>query len=377
MQMNLPNKLTTMRVILIPVFLLVLFLMDEPMNRYIATAIFIVASLTDFLDGHIARKYNLVSNFGKFMDPLADKLLVMSALVSMVAMEDLPAWVVIVILAREFAITGFRTLAMEANIVMAASWWGKIKTTTQMIMIILVLLHLPFAAMPMIENILVGLAVFFTIVSGADYIIKNKTGSGKDNLWKNQNGNGGEYQAILDICAPYIEHTNVTFEYVVPQKRICRAKVRFWEKYPYLVYEEDGVIGGMYAHQFMVRAASQWGAELSVYLAPAFQKKGLGKAFYRALMDILRLQNVEKVYGCIEATNRASYVLHTSLGFVETAVFPRCGFKHGKWLGLMWLEKPMVERREPLPFQRVRDVDEKKITEILETRSKEVHIGQK
>ena len=114
MQMNLPNKLTTMRVILIPVFLLVLFLMDEPMNRYIATAIFIVASLTDFLDGHIARKYNLVSNFGKFMDPLADKLLVMSALVSMVAMEDLPAWVVIVILAREFAITGFRTLAMEA-----------------------------------------------------------------------------------------------------------------------------------------------------------------------------------------------------------------------------------------------------------------------
>lgn len=174
MQMNLPNKLTTMRVILIPVFLLVLFLMDEPMNRYIATAIFIVASLTDFLDGHIARKYNLVSNFGKFMDPLADKLLVMSALVSMVAMEDLPAWVVIVILAREFAITGFRTLAMEANIVMAASWWGKIKTTTQMIMIILVLLHLPFAAMPMIENILVGLAVFFTIVSGVDYIMKNK-----------------------------------------------------------------------------------------------------------------------------------------------------------------------------------------------------------
>ena len=170
MQMNLPNKLTTMRVILIPVFLLVLFLMDEPMNRYIATAIFIVASLTDFLGGHIARKYNLVSNFGKFMDPLADKLLVMSALVSMVAMEDLPAWVVIVILAREFAIT----VAMEANIVMAASWWGKIKTTTQMIMIILVLLHLPFAAMPMIENILVGLAVFFTIVSGADYIMKNK-----------------------------------------------------------------------------------------------------------------------------------------------------------------------------------------------------------
>ena len=89
-------------------------------------------------------------------------------------------------------------------------------------------------------------------------------------------------------------------------------------------------------------------------------------------MDILRLQNVEKVYGCIEATNRASYVLHTSLGFVETAVFPRCAFKHGKWLGLMWLEKPMVERREPLPFQKVWDVDETKIAEILEKRSQEV-----
>lgn len=174
MEMNLPNKLTIMRVVLIPVFLLVLFLVDAPMNRYIATIIFIVASLTDFLDGHIARKYNLVSNFGKFMDPLADKLLVMSALVSMVAMEDLPAWVVIVILAREFAITGFRTLAMEANIVMAASWWGKIKTTTQMIMIILVLLHLPFSGMKIVETVMIWLAVIFTIVSGVDYIVKNK-----------------------------------------------------------------------------------------------------------------------------------------------------------------------------------------------------------
>ena len=147
-------------------------------------------------------------------------------------------------------------------------------------------------------------------------------------------------KAILDIYAPYIEHTNVTFEYVVPTEAEFAGRIEeILEKYPYLVYEEDGVIGGYaYAHQFMVRAASQWGAELSVYLAPAFQKKGLGKAFYRALMDILRLQNVEKVYGCIEATNRASYVLHTSLGFVETAVFPRCAFKHGKWLGLMWLE---------------------------------------
>lgn len=174
MEMNLPNKLTILRVILIPVFLLVLFLAPAPLNRYIAVANFIIASLTDMLDGKIARKYNLVTNFGKFMDPLADKLLVMSALVSMVALKDLAAWVVIIILAREFAITGFRTLAMEANIVMAASWWGKVKTTVQMMMVVVVLLHLPFAYMRTLEMVLIGLAVFFTILSGVDYIVKNK-----------------------------------------------------------------------------------------------------------------------------------------------------------------------------------------------------------
>lgn len=174
MEMNLPNKLTVLRVILIPVFLVVLFLAPAPMNRYAAVLIFIIASLTDLLDGKIARKYNMVTNFGKFMDPLADKLLVMSALVSMVALGDLPAWVVIVILAREFAITGFRTLAVEAGIVLAASWWGKVKTTVQMVMIIVVLLELPFGFMDAAELLLIGLAVFFTILSGADYIVKNK-----------------------------------------------------------------------------------------------------------------------------------------------------------------------------------------------------------
>ncbi|WP_352400664.1 CDP-diacylglycerol--glycerol-3-phosphate 3-phosphatidyltransferase [Anaerotignum sp.] len=172
--MNLPNKLTILRVILIPVFLLVLFLAPVPTNRYVAVFIFVIASLTDFLDGYLARRWNLVSNFGKFMDPLADKLLVMAALVSMVELGDLPSWVVIIILAREFAITGFRTLAMEANIVMAASWWGKVKTTVQMIMIVVVLLDLPFAYMGAVETILVALAVFFTIVSGVDYIVKNR-----------------------------------------------------------------------------------------------------------------------------------------------------------------------------------------------------------
>ena len=174
MEMNLPNKLTVLRVVLIPVFLAALFFAPEPMNRYGAVLIFVIASLTDLLDGKIARKYNMVTNFGKFMDPLADNLLVMSALVSMVALEDLPAWVVIVILAREFAITGFRTLAVEAGIVLAASWWGKVKTTVQMIMIIVVLLDLPCEFMGLFEMALAGLAVFFTILSGADYIIKNK-----------------------------------------------------------------------------------------------------------------------------------------------------------------------------------------------------------
>ncbi|HIT87061.1 MAG TPA: CDP-diacylglycerol--glycerol-3-phosphate 3-phosphatidyltransferase [Candidatus Coprocola pullicola] len=174
--MNLANKLTTLRVVLIPVFLVLLLspLIAEPVNRYIAVGIFIAASITDFLDGYIARSRNMITNFGKFMDPLADKLLVCSALVSMVELGDLPAWVVVIILSREFAITGFRTLAMQANIVMAASWWGKLKTTTQMIMIIVVLLQIQASVMNVIETILVALAVFFTIVSGVDYIVKNK-----------------------------------------------------------------------------------------------------------------------------------------------------------------------------------------------------------
>jgi len=176
MEMNLANKLTLLRVLLIPVFLVVLLssLVPIPFNRSLAVGIFIVASLTDFLDGYIARSRNMVTNFGKFMDPLADKLLVCAALISMVALGDLPAWVVIIIISREFAITGFRTLAMEANVVMAASWWGKIKTTTQMLMIIVVLLKLPSVPVQMIGKVLIVLAVFFTIVSGVDYIVKNK-----------------------------------------------------------------------------------------------------------------------------------------------------------------------------------------------------------
>lgn len=171
MSMNLPNKLTMFRVILIPVFIVVLMtgLIADPLNRYIGTLIFCVASFTDYLDGHIARKYNLVTNFGKFMDPLADKLLVSSALICMIEMGILPAWIVIIIISREFIITGFRLIAAEGGLVIAASWWGKIKTVTQMIMIILLLL----GVQGIIATILIFLATLFTVISGVDYIVKN------------------------------------------------------------------------------------------------------------------------------------------------------------------------------------------------------------
>ena len=175
MQMNLPNKLTILRVIMIPVFLVVLLgsIVPSPINRYAAVLIFMAASFTDYLDGHIARKYNLVTNFGKFMDPLADKLLVSSALISMVAMGEIPAWIVIIIISREFIITGFRTIAVENGVVLAASMWGKIKTVSQMIMIIVVISGIGGFAGELIGNILIYVSAFFTVLSGADYIIKN------------------------------------------------------------------------------------------------------------------------------------------------------------------------------------------------------------
>lgn len=176
MEMNLANKLTMLRVIMIPIFLVVLLSpwIAAPYNRYIAVAIFVIASLTDFLDGYIARSRNMVSNFGKFMDPLADKLLVSAALISMVSLGDLPEWAVILIISREFIITGFRTLAAEANVIMAASMYGKIKTTVQMVMIIVLLLDLPGKTMEVVESALVILAILFTVISAVDYIVKNK-----------------------------------------------------------------------------------------------------------------------------------------------------------------------------------------------------------
>ncbi|MBM6829851.1 N-acetyltransferase [Anaerotignum lactatifermentans] len=173
---------------------------------------------------------------------------------------------------------------------------------------------------------------------------------------------------ILEIYSQYIRNTTVTFEYVVPSEADFAGRIReILEKYPYLVYEEQGKITGYaYAHQFMVRAASQWGAELSVYLAPQAQKRGLGKAFYRALEELLFLQNVEKLYGCIEASNEASRRLHEVMGYEKTALFPRCAYKKGQWLSLLWLEKTLIERAEPLPLKTIWQVPEEKRKEILE-----------
>ena len=171
--MNLPNKLTILRVLMIPFFVLFM-LMDitGAADKWIAVTIFIVASLTDFLDGYIARKYNLVSNFGKFMDPLADKLLVSAAMICLVEMGRLPAWVVIVIISREFIISGFRLIASDNGVVIAASYWGKFKTVFQMAMIIVLICNLG-GAFGMIETILIWVSLILTVVSLVDYIVKN------------------------------------------------------------------------------------------------------------------------------------------------------------------------------------------------------------
>lgn len=173
--MNLPNKLTIIRVLLIPFFVFFLLVpVAGDASRYIALVIFIVASLTDLADGKIARKYNLVTNFGKFMDPLADKLLVCSALICFVEMSLLPAWIVIIIISREFIISGFRLIASDNGVVIAASYWGKFKTTSQMIMIVLLIAQLPGTVFDILEQLFIYIALILTVVSLIDYLIKNK-----------------------------------------------------------------------------------------------------------------------------------------------------------------------------------------------------------
>lgn len=175
--MNLPNKLTILRMIMIPVFLVVLYIPGLGMAGNIAAAaIFILASITDFLDGKIARKYNLVTNFGKFMDPLADKLLVCSALIALVDFDKVAAWIVIIIIAREFIISGFRLIAADNGVVIAASYWGKFKTTFQMLMVIVIIfnINLQLGWLNILGTLLIYVALVLTVVSLIDYIAKNK-----------------------------------------------------------------------------------------------------------------------------------------------------------------------------------------------------------
>ena len=172
--MNLPNKLTILRVILIPFFVVfMLFDITGAADKWIALVIFCVASLTDMLDGKIARKYNLVTNFGKFMDPLADKLLVCTALICLTSMNRLNAIVVLVIIAREFIISGFRLVASDNGIVIAASYWGKFKTVSQMALIIVLIMDLG-GVWNVVGTVLTWVALLLTVVSLIDYIAKNK-----------------------------------------------------------------------------------------------------------------------------------------------------------------------------------------------------------
>lgn len=191
-KMNLPNKLTIFRVILIVPFIVLLLggyhewswftaIFGGIMEYvdYMALAIFIIASLTDLADGKIARKYNLVTNFGKFMDPLADKLLVCAALIALTEMSRIPSWIVIIIISREFIISGFRLIAADNNVVIAASYWGKFKTTFQMVMICLMIVNVPggifwWPWLNVLTQVVMWIALVLTVVSLIDYLVKNK-----------------------------------------------------------------------------------------------------------------------------------------------------------------------------------------------------------
>ena len=184
-KMNLPNKLTIFRMIMIVPFVILLLGNYQQWGwftaifggiseyvDYIALAIFIIASLTDLIDGKIARKYNLVTNFGKFMDPLADKLLVCAAMIALVEMGRIPSWIVIIIISREFIISGFRLIASDNGVVIAASYWGKFKTTFQMIMVCLMIANIE--AIAVVTTVIMWIALVLTVVSLIDYLWKNK-----------------------------------------------------------------------------------------------------------------------------------------------------------------------------------------------------------
>lgn len=172
--MNLPNKLTILRIILVPVFVFVL-LSDcfGDSSRWVALAIFIIASLTDLLDGKIARKYGLITNFGKFMDPLADKMLVCSALICLVELGRIYSWMVIVIVVRDFVISGFRLVAAERGKVIAANSWGKFKTASQMVMICLLTANIQYGFFPVLSEVFKWIALILTVISLVIYLKDN------------------------------------------------------------------------------------------------------------------------------------------------------------------------------------------------------------
>ncbi len=189
--MNLANKLTMLRIFLVPIFLIFIAVKGIPYGTIVATLIFIIASLTDQLDGYIARSRNQITTFGKFMDPLADKLLVTAALISLVELQIVPSVAAIIIIAREFAVSGLRTIAASEGIVISASWWGKLKTIIQIIAILLLLIQVNIETSQSLTNTVESndalrnfftyapkyaliLAVIITIISGIDYFIKNK-----------------------------------------------------------------------------------------------------------------------------------------------------------------------------------------------------------
>lgn len=181
--MNIANKLTIFRICLIPFFVVILLIpelsfgidfLGVRLNLWLAEFIFVIASLTDMFDGMLARKYNLVTDFGKFMDPLADKLLVCSAIICFIEMSLLPSWIVLIIVSREFIISGFRLIASNKGVVIAASWWGKYKTISQIVMIILLIVNFNNLVFDIAEFVFIYLSLVLTIVSLIDYMVKNK-----------------------------------------------------------------------------------------------------------------------------------------------------------------------------------------------------------
>lgn len=172
--MNLPNKITVFRACLIPIFLILMLVPNIPNGNWWALIIFIIASLSDFLDGYLARKNKLVTNFGKFMDPIADKLLVCSALICFVESGLVPAWIVIIIISREFIISGFKLVASDNGMVIAASFWAKIKTASQMVMCCFFIGNINNIYFDTFEQVILYISLALTIISMLDYMIKNR-----------------------------------------------------------------------------------------------------------------------------------------------------------------------------------------------------------